>query len=60
VSGIKSRTPAPVPFVARYLLCRIAATDRTCSGLIDAQGHEFGTSLPNAEKDALIEYVKTL
>ena len=23
-------------------------------------GHEFGTALPDAEKDALLEYLKTL
>ena len=31
-----------------------------CPDLIEDKGHPFGTSLPDADKLALIEYLKTL
>jgi hypothetical protein len=31
-----------------------------CPDLIEDRGHEFGTKLPDADKRALIEYLKTL
>jgi hypothetical protein len=31
-----------------------------CPDFIEDEGHEFGTDLPDEDKEALIEYLKTL
>ena len=41
---------------AKYL----QLAESLCPDLIEDRGHEFGTRLPDADKRALIEFLKTL
>jgi hypothetical protein len=48
---------------SRVLLRKLAPdllAQSKCPDFIEDKGHEFGTDLPDAEKEALIQYLKTL
>jgi hypothetical protein len=45
--------------VLRELVSRLTAAS-TCPDLVEDRGHEFGAKLPDSDKRALIEFLKTL
>jgi hypothetical protein len=52
----------PEPTTDRTMKALVAALMKasTCPDLIEDRGHLFGTSLPDGDKRALIEFLKTL